>query len=116
MNLLTASWLPFRYRGGRIEYRPPSALADRDVLDLALPRADFQGAAWQFLIALLQTSMTPEDTDAWLDHYQTPPSVTELDELLAPLPPLSSWMATARASCRIWIRLTMSRKRRLPVC
>lgn len=84
MNLLTASWLPFRYRGGRIEYRPPSALADRDVLDLALPRADFQGAAWQFLIALLQTSMTPEDTDAWLDHYQTPPSVTELDELLAP--------------------------------
>ncbi|GAB3338227.1 type I-E CRISPR-associated protein Cse1/CasA [Chromohalobacter beijerinckii] len=84
MNLLTASWLPFRCRGGRIEYRPPSALADHDVIDLALPRADFQGAAWQFLIALLQTAMTPEDTDAWLDRYQTPPSVTELDELLAP--------------------------------
>ncbi|MGP9663104.1 type I-E CRISPR-associated protein Cse1/CasA [Halomonas sp. AOP22-C1-8] len=84
MNLLTDPWLPFRYRDSRIEYRPPSALADPDVLDLALPRADFQGAAWQFLIALLQTAMTPKNTDAWLDRYQTPPSVAELDNLLAP--------------------------------
>jgi CRISPR system Cascade subunit CasA len=84
MNLLTDPWLPFRHQDGRIEYRPPSALADPDVLDLALPRADFQGAAWQLLIALLQTAMTPKDTDAWLDRYQTPPSVAELDELLAP--------------------------------
>ncbi|MGP9643194.1 MULTISPECIES: type I-E CRISPR-associated protein Cse1/CasA [unclassified Halomonas] len=84
MNLLTDPWLPFRYRDSRIEYRPPSALADPDVLDLALPRADFQGVAWQFLIALLQTAMTPKNTDAWLDRYQTPPSVAELDNLLAP--------------------------------
>ncbi|QJQ93889.1 MULTISPECIES: type I-E CRISPR-associated protein Cse1/CasA [Halomonadaceae] len=84
MNLLTEPWLPFRHRDGRIEYRPPSALADPEVLDLALPRADFQGAAWQFLIALLQTAMTPEDTDAWLDRYQIPPSVAALDEALAP--------------------------------
>lgn len=84
MNLLTDPWLPFRHRDGRIDYRPPSALADPEVLDLALPRADFQGAAWQFLIALLQTAMTPKDTDAWLDHYQAPPSVAELDGLLAP--------------------------------
>lgn len=84
MNLLNDAWLPFRFADGSVCHHPPSALADPDVLDLALPRADFQGAAWQFLIALLQTAMTPEDTDAWLDHYQTPPSVTELDELLAP--------------------------------
>lgn len=84
MNLLTDPWLPFRHQDGRIEYRPPSALADPDVLDLALPRADFQGAAWQLLIALLQTAMTPKDTDAWLDRYQTPPSMAELDALLAP--------------------------------
>lgn len=85
MNLLTDPWLPFRHRDGRIEHRPPSALADPNVLDLALPRADFQGAAWQFLIALLQTAMTPKDTDAWLDRYQTPPGVAELDDLLVPL-------------------------------
>lgn len=86
MNLLTDPWLPFRYRDGdgRIAYRPPSALADPNVLDLALPRADFQGAAWQFLIALLQTAMTPKNTDAWLDYYQTPPSMAKLDDLLAP--------------------------------
>lgn len=84
MNLLTEPWLPFRHRSGKVVYRPPSALADPDVLDLALPRADFQGAAWQFLIALLQTAMTPKNTDAWLDRYQAPPGVAELDELLAP--------------------------------
>lgn len=84
MNLLTADWLPFRHRDRGIEYRPPSTLADPDVLDLALPRADFQGAAWQFLIALLQTVMTPKDTDAWLDHYQHPPSVAELEAAMAP--------------------------------
>ncbi|WP_280564328.1 type I-E CRISPR-associated protein Cse1/CasA [Chromohalobacter sp. 48-RD10] len=84
MNLLTDPWLPFRHSDGSLRYRPPSALADPDVLDLALPRADFQGAAWQFLIALLQTAITPEDTDAWLDRYQQPPSVASLDEALAP--------------------------------
>ncbi|MGO2262282.1 type I-E CRISPR-associated protein Cse1/CasA [Halomonas sp.] len=84
MNLLIDPWLPFRFADGSVCYRPPSALADPNVLDLALPRADFQGAAWQFLIALLQTAMTPKNTDAWLDRYQTPPSVAELDNLLAP--------------------------------
>ncbi|WP_295037657.1 type I-E CRISPR-associated protein Cse1/CasA [Salinicola sp.] len=84
MNLLTDPWLPFRRSDGSLLYRPPSALADPDILDLALPRADFQGAAWQFLIALLQTAMTPKNTDAWLDRYQTPPSVEELEAALAP--------------------------------
>lgn len=84
MNLLTDPWLPFRDRSGDTRYHPPAALADPDIIDLALPRADFQGAAWQFLIALLQTAMTPKDTDAWLDRYQTPPSVEELKAALAP--------------------------------
>lgn len=84
MNLLTDPWLPFRHVDGRLRYRSPSALADPDVLDLALPRADFQGAAWQFLIALLQTAMTPKDTDAWLDRYQQPPSIAEVEAALAP--------------------------------
>lgn len=84
MNLLSDPWLPFHNRDGKVDYLPPSALVDPNILDLELPRADFQGAAWQFLIALLQTAMTPKDTDAWLDRYQTPPSVEELEAALAP--------------------------------
>lgn len=87
MNLLIDPWLPFRDRRGDINYYPPTALTDPDILDLALPRADFQGAAWQFLIALLQTAMTPKNTDAWLDRYQTPPSVQELEKAFAPFLP-----------------------------
>ncbi|PAV24463.1 hypothetical protein CF392_16135 [Tamilnaduibacter salinus] len=56
MNLLTDPWLPFKRRDGRQEYRPVTAMVDPDVIDLALPRSDFQGAAYQFLIGLLQTT------------------------------------------------------------
>ncbi|MCD6009245.1 type I-E CRISPR-associated protein Cse1/CasA [Halomonas sp. IOP_31] len=84
MNLLADPWLPFQDKNGAVTYQPPSALADPDILDLELPRADFQGAAWQFLIGLLQTAMTPKNTDAWLDRYQQPPSVEELEAALAP--------------------------------
>ncbi|MEA3253177.1 MAG: type I-E CRISPR-associated protein Cse1/CasA [Pseudomonadota bacterium] len=84
MNLLSDPWLPFRDKNGAVTYQPPSALADPDILDLELPRADFQGAAWQFLIGLLQTAMTPKNTDAWLDRYLEPSSVEELEATLAP--------------------------------
>ncbi|MBR9905620.1 MAG: type I-E CRISPR-associated protein Cse1/CasA, partial [Gammaproteobacteria bacterium] len=59
MNLLNDPWLPFLLSNGEVEYHPPSAIADPDVINLALPRADFQGAAYQFLIGLLQTALPP---------------------------------------------------------
>lgn len=74
MNLLTDPWLPFKRRDGSQEYLPVTAMVDRDIIDLALPRADFQGAAYQFLIGLLQTSMAPEDKEEWVGWYQNPPS------------------------------------------
>ncbi|MGB2336100.1 MAG: type I-E CRISPR-associated protein Cse1/CasA, partial [Alcanivorax sp.] len=75
MNLLTDPWLPFKRRDGSQEYLPVTAMVDPDIIDLALPRADFQGAAYQFLIGLLQTAMAPEDKDEWVEMYQAPPSV-----------------------------------------
>ncbi|MBG13145.1 MAG: type I-E CRISPR-associated protein Cse1/CasA [Alcanivorax sp.] len=82
MNLLVDPWLPFRRRDGSQEYLPVTAMVDPDIVDLALPRADFQGAAYQFLIGLLQTTMAPEDKSEWVEWYQTPPSAEACLEIL----------------------------------
>ncbi|WP_030074187.1 type I-E CRISPR-associated protein Cse1/CasA [Halomonas alkaliantarctica] len=84
MNLLNDPWLPFLLKSGEVDYRAPSALADPDVINLALPRADFQGAAYQFLIGLLQTALSPKTHDDWLDRLLEPPSVAALDTAFEP--------------------------------
>lgn len=80
MNLIDSPWLPFRLRNGTSAYRPPSAAADPEVIDLGMPRVDFQGAAWQWLIGLLQTAYAPDDYDDWLDAYFEPPSSDDLKQ------------------------------------
>ncbi|MCO7231768.1 MULTISPECIES: type I-E CRISPR-associated protein Cse1/CasA [unclassified Cobetia] len=84
MNLLKDPWLPFRTRGGSIAYRSPSAISDPNIVDLALPRADFQGAAYQFLIGLLQTVYPPQNYGEWVDRSIEPPSGEALDEAFGP--------------------------------
>jgi CRISPR system Cascade subunit CasA len=78
MNLINSPWLPFRGYDGGVAYRPPSAIADPAVADLALPRPDFQGAAWQWLIALLQTTWAPSEIEDWLNAWETPPDESTL--------------------------------------
>ncbi|MCK0537915.1 type I-E CRISPR-associated protein Cse1/CasA [Alcanivorax quisquiliarum] len=85
MNLTERSWLPMRAKDGASIYCSPSALADPSILDLDLPRADFQGAAYQFLIGLLQTALPPRSHDDWLDRYLEPPTVEELADAFSPL-------------------------------
>src|SRR5690554_574084 len=87
MNLLHDPWLPFRARDESITYRSPLAIADPDIVDLALPRADFQGAAYQWLIGLLQTALPPKDHDGWLDRVAKPPSREALEAAFKPLAP-----------------------------
>lgn len=82
MNLLVDPWLPFEKRSGEIAYQPVSAITSSDVVDLALPRLDFQGAAYQFLIGLLQTAYAPSDIDEWIDKYLEPPAMTEFEQNL----------------------------------
>nr|WP_298379546.1 type I-E CRISPR-associated protein Cse1/CasA [uncultured Halomonas sp.] len=84
MNLLSDPWLPFRIRDGSIIYRLPTAIADPNVVDLALPRADFQGAAYQWLIGLLQTVIPPESNAQWADRFEVPPSQEELEAAFSP--------------------------------
>lgn len=78
MNLITDSWLPVRTREGvRIKIKS-AQLSDHNVIELDLPRLDFQGAAYQLLIGLLQTTFAPTDIDGWLGYYDKPPSQESL--------------------------------------
>ncbi|MFN3881650.1 MAG: type I-E CRISPR-associated protein Cse1/CasA [Nitrincola lacisaponensis] len=78
MNLLFDAWLPVRYSDGGRHIVSFDKLRDADILDFDFPRADFQGAAYQFAIGVLQTLLAPEDEDAWGDYYDQPPTSEEL--------------------------------------
>ncbi|TVL29259.1 type I-E CRISPR-associated protein Cse1/CasA [Shewanella xiamenensis] len=78
MNLVQDPWLPFRLRDGRVLTLPMSAIGRADIIDFALPRADFQGAAYQFAIGLLQTVFAPEDEIAWHEYFEQAPMEDEL--------------------------------------
>ena len=66
-SLITEPWLPVIDRQGQRRKISPRELADNDIIELAWPRADFQGAAYQLLIGLLQTVFAPEDEEQWGD-------------------------------------------------
>ncbi|WP_158781809.1 type I-E CRISPR-associated protein Cse1/CasA [Pantoea sp. BAV 3049] len=70
MDLITEPWLPVISRSGTKKKISISALLDSDIHDVAYPRADFQGAAWQFLIGILQCSVAPEDEEDWTEVWK----------------------------------------------
>lgn len=78
MNLVTDTWLPFKLADSSIKELPLAAIADKDVIDLALPREDFQGAAYQLIIGLLQTLLAPQNRRQWHRLYNNPPNQEEL--------------------------------------
>ncbi|OEY65569.1 type I-E CRISPR-associated protein Cse1/CasA [Marinobacter sp. X15-166B] len=78
MNIVQQAWLPFRLKDGTAQVLPLASIRDPDVIDFALPRADFQGAAYQFAIALLQTAFAPDDEEEWGDRYLESPEEAEL--------------------------------------
>jgi CRISPR system Cascade subunit CasA len=58
---------------------------DSVVIDLGELRPDFQAAAYQFLIGLIQTTFAPEDRDVWRERLGTPPSREALERAFAPV-------------------------------
>ena len=79
MNIVKDCWLPFRLKDGTEQTLPISAVCRADVVDFALPRADFQGAAYQFAIGLLQTVFAAEDELEWHEYYEQPPTENALN-------------------------------------
>jgi CRISPR system Cascade subunit CasA len=83
MNLLEDSWLPMQLADGSQQSLPLSQIFDKQIIDFALPRQDFQGAAYQFTIGVLQTLFAPTDKEEWIDRYEQPPSQVSLQQALA---------------------------------
>ena len=65
LSLIHDPWLPVRDKDGRQRRIKPVEILDETIVDLAWPRADFQGAAYQWLIGLLQAAIAPEDREEW---------------------------------------------------
>ncbi len=84
MNLIKDAWIPvIRAKSGRGVIAPWQVVEQEDpVMELAAPRADFQGAMYQFLIGLLQTGFAPENLEEWLEYWDTPPGATLLQTRL----------------------------------
>ncbi len=70
MDLLKEPWLPVVLDSQQQRKISLSDILDNQIRDLACPRADFQGAAWQLLIGLLQCTVAPEDGDDWQEVWQ----------------------------------------------
>lgn len=82
MNLINDPWIPVLRMDGTQERIVPWQIAEVDnpVIDIAAPRPDFQGALYQFLIGLLQTSFAPEDQDEWLQYWEKSPDAIVIKE------------------------------------
>lgn len=82
MNIILDAWLPIRRRHGERETVCFSQLVEEDIIDFDFVREDFQGAAYQLAIAVLQTLYAPEDEFLWQQRYQWAPTQQELDAVL----------------------------------
>lgn len=83
MNLIHDEWIPVRRRNGdKIKIAPWQITEDigteNEIVELAAPRPDFNGALIQFLIGLIQTTCTPKNTGEWRKWFNNPPQSEEL--------------------------------------
>lgn len=90
MNLIKDPWIPvIRQKARTREYIRPHEITDNLQVDplemLDAPRYDFNGSLYQLFIGLIQTIMTPEDEDEWVEGYSNPPSPTELKKKMESL-------------------------------
>ncbi len=80
MNLINDAWIPVIRNDGTQHLIAPWQMAETEnpVIEINAPRADFQGALYQFLIGLLQTCFAPEDEDEWMGYWEEMPDQQQL--------------------------------------
>jgi len=83
MNLINDAWISVRRKNGeKIKIAPwqitEAIGTDKEIIELAAVRPDFNGAVIQFLIGLLQTTCAPKGNSDWRVWFNNPPSSTEL--------------------------------------
>ena len=89
MNLVNDPWIPIRRRSGAEERIAPWQLTElKDPpVEVAGPRADFDGALIQFLIGLVQSTLPPRDPRDWRRKLSEPPPPEALEDAFASLEP-----------------------------
>lgn len=90
MNLINDVWIPVRRKNGEKFKIAPWQITegigmDREIIELAALRPDFNGALIQFLIGLLQTTCAPKGNSDWRAWLNNPPSADELKNKFAPI-------------------------------
>lgn len=85
MNLIQDAWIPVRRKSGKVEPISPSQICESDIISLAAPRPDFNGALIQFLIGLLQTTCAPKNPQIWRRWLREPPSQKTLQTAFEPI-------------------------------
>ncbi|MFH1769028.1 MAG: type I-E CRISPR-associated protein Cse1/CasA [Candidatus Omnitrophota bacterium] len=90
MNLINDVWIPVRRKdGGKLKIAPWQITqgigTDKEIIELAAVRPDFNGALIQFLIGLLQTTCAPKRKSDWRLWLNNPPSAGELRDKFGPV-------------------------------
>ena len=85
-NLIYDKWMPVRRLNGDCEKIAPweitdGANSDNPIIEIASSRADFDGTLTQFLIGLVQTTMSPQNKRVWRKLWNTPPTIDELKSM-----------------------------------
>jgi len=84
VNLLTDSWIPIKRKSGKKEmvaiWQLTGGMESDPIIKLDISRPDFKGSMLQFIIAVMQTALPPEDDAGWEKRYKSPPSPETLKE------------------------------------
>jgi CRISPR system Cascade subunit CasA len=88
LNLAYDRWIPARRADSAMETIAPWEITrgideGNPIVGFAWPRADFDGAAHEFLIGLLATAAAPADDEEWLGWWEAPPAPQLLRERFA---------------------------------
>ena len=87
-NILINPWLSVTTRSGKthtVALHQITKIDSQSVVDFHAPRADFKGAIYQLLIALLQCRFAPDDQQQWERYWFEPPNPKVLQEAFSPI-------------------------------
>lgn len=84
MSLLTEAWMPVRYADGNRKWISPEQITESGIVAFDANRADFNGALIQFMIGLLQTTVTIPNPGQWRNYLNAPPDAATLHSWFAP--------------------------------
>lgn len=80
--MINEKWIWVNRRDGKKEKISPWEITDQldsnPIISLAAPRPDFNGSLIQFLIGLVQTTMSPRNERDWRKYFINPPKMDEL--------------------------------------